>query len=57
MFNIVYIRPMYIMYFPFKFQSFSLKCRAQFFEGQLALNPGLILTRDSFPFVQKHFLR
>ena len=31
--------------------------RAQLlFEGRLALNPGLNLTRDSFSFVQKHFL-
>ena len=57
MFTVVYIHPMYIMYFPFKFQSFSLKCRARLFEGRLALNPGIILTRVSFSFVQKHFLR
>ena len=31
--------------------------RAQLFEGRLALNPGLNLTRVSFSFVsQKHFL-
>ena len=29
---------------------------AQLFEGRLALNPGLNLTRVSFSFVQKHFL-
>ena len=33
------------------------KPRAQLFEGQLALNPGLTLTRVSFSCVQKHFLR
>ena len=26
------------------------------YEGRLALNPGLNLTRVSFPFAQKHFL-
>ena len=31
--------------------------RAQLFEGGLALNPGLNLTRVSFSCVQKHFLR
>ena len=31
--------------------------RAQLFEGQLALNPGLNLTQVSFSSVQKHFLR
>ena len=30
--------------------------RAQLFEGRLALNPGLNLTRVSFSCVQKHFL-
>ena len=30
--------------------------RAQLFEGGLALNPGLNLTRVSFSCVQKHFL-
>ena len=29
---------------------------AQLFEGRLALNPGLNLTRLSFCFVPKHFL-
>ena len=29
---------------------------AQLFEGRLALNPGLNLTRVSISFVQKHFL-
>ena len=33
-----------------------LKSWAQLFGGRLALNPGLNLTRDSFSFVQKHFL-
>ena len=28
----------------------------QWFKGRLTLNPGLNLTRVSFPFVQKHFL-
>ena len=31
--------------------------RAQLFEGRLALNPGLSLTRASSSFVQKPFLR
>ena len=31
-------------------------CRAQLFEGRLALNPGLNLARVSFSFVPKHFL-
>ena len=30
--------------------------RAQLFEGRLALNPGLNLSRVSFSGVQKHFL-
>ena len=30
--------------------------RAQLFEGRLALNPGLNLTRASLSCVQKHFL-
>ena len=30
--------------------------RAQLFEGRLALNPGLNLTRVSFSGVEKHFL-
>ena len=30
--------------------------RAQMFEGRLALNPGLNLTRVSLSCVQKHFL-
>ena len=30
---------------------------AELFKGRLALNPGLNLTRVSFSFVQKHFLR
>ena len=39
------------------FRSFGLKLfRAQLFEGQLVLNPGLNLTRVSFSLVQKHFL-
>ena len=44
------------------FRSSFLRCsapietRAQLFEGRLALNPGLNLTRVSFSFVQKHFL-
>ena len=33
-----------------------LLLRAQLFEGRLALNPGLNLTRVSFSFVQNHFL-
>ena len=33
-----------------------LNVRAQLFEGRLALNPGLNLTRVSISFVQKHFL-
>ena len=33
-----------------------LNTRAQLFEGRLALNPGLNLTRISFSCVQKHFL-
>ena len=33
-----------------------LKSWAQLFDGRLAFNPGLNLTRDSFSFVQKHFL-
>ena len=28
----------------------------QWFKGRLTLNPGLNLTRVSFPFVQKHFM-
>ena len=32
------------------------KCWAQLFEGWLALNPGLNLTRVSFSCVPKHFL-
>ena len=32
------------------------KCWAQLFEGRLALNPGLNLTRVSFSCVLKHFL-
>ena len=35
---------------------FSLTSRAQLFEGRLALNRGLNLTRVSFSCVQKHFL-
>ena len=39
----------------------SFVCRlllwAQLFEGRLALNPGLSLTRVFFSFVQKPFLR
>ena len=35
----------------------TLSYRAQLFEGRLALNPGLNLTRASFSFVQKLFLR
>ena len=31
--------------------------RTQLFEGRLAFNPGLSLTRVSFSFVQKNFLR
>ena len=38
------------------FELGSLFSRAQLFEGRLALNPGLNLTRVSFSFVQKHFL-
>ena len=34
----------------------SLYNRARLFEGRLALNPGLNLTRVSFSCVQKHFL-
>ena len=30
--------------------------RAQWFEGRLALNPGLKLTPVSFSYVKKHFL-
>ena len=38
------------------FRSFGLKLfRAQLFEGQLVLNPGLNLTRVSFSRVQKQF--
>ena len=33
-----------------------LTIRAQLFEGRLALNAGLNLTRVSFSCVQKHFL-
>ena len=36
-------------FFPYVF------IRAQLFEGRLALNPGLNLTRVSFSYVQKHF--
>ena len=32
------------------------KTGAQLFEGRLALNLGLNLTRVSFSFIQKHFL-
>ena len=34
----------------------DLESGAQLFEGRLALNPGLNLTRVSFSCVQKHFL-
>ena len=37
-------------------QNADLLFWAQLFEGRLALNPGLNLTRVSFSFVQKHFL-
>ena len=39
------------------FHKVVLAYRAQLFEGRLALNPGLTLTRVSFSSVQKHFLR
>ena len=40
------------------FRSFGGKLfRAQLFDGQLVLNPGLNLTRVSFSRVQMHFLR
>ena len=37
-------------------RKWSLHFWAQLFEGRLALNPGLNLTRVSFSYVQKHFL-
>ena len=40
----------------FELSHSNLTSRAQLFEGRLALNPGLNLTRVSFSFVQKHFL-
>ena len=34
----------------------DLESGAQLFEGQLALNPGLNVTRVSLSYVEKHFL-
>ena len=45
-----------LMAFAFIFSITPLNNRAELFEGRLALNPGLKLTRVSLSCVQKHFL-